>query len=251
MHSITQIHTKTLLFLTAICLFVGYNMTWQSEAVLRSPVSIISLLFLAIPAYIGLAHSFGNIKTLCAWLALGALGIMIETMSIATGIPYGSFSYNNPLGGLLFGYAPWALVLAWPPLVIGAWVLAKKATTSHTQTILLSTILLVCFDLVMDPGAAALGFWSFVHTGVYYAVPYTNFLGWIISGVIGISTLELLLKTNTPNTTLSTLSLFCSTLLWTGVAWGHGHMLPGIIGIFLSLLIVYRSTQREPEILTK
>ncbi len=251
MHSITQIHTKTLLFLTAICLFVGYNMTWQSEAVLRSPVSIISLLFLAIPAYIGLAHSFGNVRTLYTWLVLGVLGITIETTSIATGIPYGSFSYNNPLGGLLFGYAPWALILAWPPLVIGAWVLAKKTTASRIATILVGTILLVCFDLVMDPGAVALGFWSFVHTGVYYAVPYTNFIGWVISGVIGISTLELLLKTNTSNTTLSTLSLFCSTLLWTGVAWGHEHMLPCITGVFLSLFIVYHSTQREPEILTK
>jgi bisanhydrobacterioruberin hydratase len=251
MHSISQTYLKVLLFVSTICLFVGYNMTWQTQAVLHSPVAIVSLFCLAAPAYLGLTRVYGTKKTLSAWLTLGALGITIETIGIATGIPYGSFAYNNPLGGLLFGYAPWALVLAWPPLVVGAWVLAKKNTTSRTMTIALGTLLLVCFDLVMDPGAVTLGFWSFVQPGNYYDVPYTNFLGWIVSGCIGISTLEALLGTHTSPYTFTTLSLFCSTALWTGVAIGHQHIIPAIIGLLLCIGIAHRTAKAEPMILTK
>lgn len=246
MHSISQTYQKVLLFISATCLFVGYNMTWQTQAVLRSPISIISLVCLAIPAYIGLTRVCGAKKTLLIWLALGTLGITIETVGIATGTPYGSFVYNNPLGGLLFGYAPWALILAWPPLIIGAWVLAKQLSPKRWFTIVIGASILVWFDVIMDPGAVALSFWSFVEKGIYYNVPYTNFLGWILSGSLGISLVDFFHREPLKPTILPTLGLFFSTILWTGVALGHQHTLPAFFGIVLSVAIWWTySTHRD------
>ncbi len=225
-------------------------MTWQPHEVLHSPISVLSLLFLAFPAYIGLKAMFGFKKASLLWMSIGIFGICIETIGIYTGFPYGTFLYTNPLGGLLFGYAPWALILAWPPLVIGAWVMSHTSSSTTIQHIIIGTALLVCFDLVMDPGAVALGFWSFIHGGYYYHVPYTNFLGWVFSGAISISLIELYKRyTNTQpalsriSSNYASLGLYFSTALWTGVAAGHRQIVPLCIGIILFIWI-YRTQYR-------
>jgi uncharacterized membrane protein len=45
--------------------------------------------------------------------------------------------------------------------------------------------MLVAIDLVLDPAAVSLGFWKYVHPGYWGGVPYTNFLGWMLSGLLG------------------------------------------------------------------
>ena len=46
---------------------------------------------------------------------------------------------------------------------------------------ILALILLVSFDLVLDPGAVHMGLWRFLESSLYYGVPWTNFFGWVLT----------------------------------------------------------------------
>ena len=50
-------------------------------------------------------------------------------------------------------------------------------------------MLLVVFDLVLDR-AVKLGFWRYDGGGEFYGVPFTNFVGWLISGAVAAVVLE-------------------------------------------------------------
>ena len=51
---------------------------------------------------------------------LGLYALVVESLAVATGIPYGRFSYSEVLGPPLFGLAPPTVLLAWTPLILGA-----------------------------------------------------------------------------------------------------------------------------------
>jgi putative membrane protein len=42
----------------------------------------------------------------------------------------------------------------------------------------------LAIDLVLDPGAVAIGFWAYLDGGVYYGVPASNYAGWVLSGTV-------------------------------------------------------------------
>ena len=52
---------------------------------------------------------------------------MFESVAVATGVPYGRFSYSEVLGPPLFGLAPPTVLLAWTPLILGALALTRRA----------------------------------------------------------------------------------------------------------------------------
>ncbi len=52
-------------------------------------------------------------------------------------------------------------------------------------------VAVVAIDLVLDPAAVAIGFWAFVPPGVYYGVPVSNYVGWVISGTVAVVLVDL------------------------------------------------------------
>jgi putative membrane protein len=114
---------------------------------------------------------------------LGAFAVGIETFAIKTGLPYGQFSYGEKIGDKLFGVVPWTVPFSWPPLVLGAMALAGRIAPK--RLLITATIVLLSFDFVLDPGAVQQKFWSYQSVGLYYGVPFSNFCGWLISGLIG------------------------------------------------------------------
>ncbi len=78
---------------------------------------------------------------------------------VATGWPYGDFSYAMGLEPLLFNLVPLALPLFWVPMLVNAWLLAVWLKTQlHSRlpgggvvTWALAVLLLVVFDLEAEP----------------------------------------------------------------------------------------------------
>jgi uncharacterized membrane protein len=67
-------------------------------------------------------------------------------------------------------------------------------------------------------------------------VPWTNFAGWLFSGLIGAMLIEILLnfvKPNSPAPVQLTLSCFYILLFWTALAGWAGLVIPAILGIIL------------------
>jgi putative membrane protein len=129
---------------------------------------------------------------------VGILGLVlftytIEFVGLTTGWPYGEFSYLVDLGPMLAG-VPIGLPLFYLPLVFDAYLLGLLLLGDRPGRIVLvpvsiATVLLI--DLVLDPGAVAIGFWAYAAEGVYYGIPVSNYAGWLLSGTVAVLLVDL------------------------------------------------------------
>ena len=167
---------------------------------------------------------------------------------MATGFPYGAFSYGDALGPRAFGLVPYLLPVSYVPLVIGA-VAATWTPRSVPVRVAISALLLVLLDGVLDPGAVALGFWEYEAAGAYYGVPLSNFAGWLLSGAVSAALLLYLGRWRDPPPPGALDGAILALAFWTGTALFAGLIPPMVLGaaLFTSLLARrsrLRSTQK-------
>lgn len=213
-------------------------------------ISAMFVLVLAFPAFFGLWKWQGPKVCGLVLLALGAFAVGIESFALKTGWPYGSFVYGDQIGVKYFGLVPWTVPFAWSPLVLGAYYMAagktppptkkeakkKKgvpvARESEARFLWRCALWLVAFDLVLDPGAVHQKFWTFASPGLYYGVPLSNYLGWIVSGLAGGWILVRLLKQapHAPPPGALAVSTLLILSFWSSVCLFSELWLPALIG---------------------
>ncbi len=210
--------------------------------------SIFALFVISLPLFYVLYFKFGLRTLLKLILSLSLFALFIEYTGLVTGWPYGEFVYTGNLGYKLFGILPWTVGLSWAPLVIGSVVMVYSITNKNILRIILPVLILVVFDLLLDPVAVNLGMWSYVHGGVYYNVPVQNFLGWAFSGLVG-SLISFVILNKYPQDKIRHLgySFFINIIFWSIVAWGLGLNVPFVFGLLLmvsSIVIYYRNNEK-------
>lgn len=223
---------KWLWYVFGAVLFLSpFGMAQAPDLAANSWLNAIFVLLIALPALFGVYRWKGR-NGLLLFGVLSVFAYAIEYVGLLTGFPYGAFVYGSALGMKLFGVLPLLLPFTYVPLVLGARVLSQK------WYIIAGVLTLT--DLVLDPGAVALGFWSFVAGGLYYSVPWTNFAGWLFSGSIAgwISTRE----TSQPPVLLAR-SLQLQLSFWSGVAVVDALWIPAVLGIGLSAYLAWVFTQ--------
>jgi putative membrane protein len=199
-------------------------------------VSAVNVVLFAVPSLWVLANWLGIKNAAIVILVLGSYALTIESIGLLTGFPYGEFDYSEILGSRLFGVVPWTVAFAWTPLILATLAVTNRTLESRFRRIVTMAILLTLIDLVLDPGAVYLQFWRFAAGGVYYNVPWTNFAGWLFSGLIGAMLIEILLnfiKPASPAPVQLMISCFYILLFWTAVAGWAGLVVPAILGIIL------------------
>ncbi|MFN0278487.1 MAG: isopentenyl-diphosphate Delta-isomerase [Pyrinomonadaceae bacterium] len=231
-----------LAFLATGAFFMA-NVVIPAEA---SWVSGINVILFAIPAFWACTKWLGQLNATTLFIVLGFLALAIETSAIATGFPYGHFAYSDLLGYRLFGYTPWTVFLAWTPLVIASYAVVRRLVDNTLIRIVLVALLLVAFDLVVDPGAVKLGFWRYEGGGVFYGVPMSNFVGWMCSGAIAAIVFEIFIYKRKPLLPVPVQLIssgFLIVFFWTAIALFSGMTVPMLLGfvILLGLCIFYVS----------
>lgn len=212
-----------------------------------SLVSAVAILGFAFPSYYVCVQYWGG-RGLGALVLLGGYALLTETVAVETGFPYGAFSYSPLLGRQLFEAVPWTVAFAWTPLVLGTltlaqgWVRLKNVRQQAAAEVLLSALLLVLIDLQLDPAAVALGFWTWEHPAGFYAVPWSNFLGWFLSGTLGSMLARFLLPSARPWPPAILRSLVGIVVFWAGACLSLKLWLPLMAGLAM-LLMVRRHTQ--------
>ena len=167
----------------------------------------------------------------------------IEIVGVLTGIPYGEFTYAIDLGPMLAGVVPLGLPVFFVPLVLNSYLLCllllgKRA--ERTAIRLLSVIATVlAIDLVLDPGAVAIGFWTYPAGGLYYGVPWTNYAGWVLSATVSVAFLDwgfsrsaLLDRLRACEFMLDDLVSF--VILWGGIDLLYANWIPVAIAVLLA-----------------
>jgi putative membrane protein len=133
------------------------------------------------------------------------------------------------------------LPFSFVPLVIGTMYLAQKQTTT-LKKILVSALLLLTVDFMLDPAAVALGLWIWDSPGTYYGIPLANFAGWIFSGIIA-SSIFLAYKLP-PLKKESSYSLYLIISFWTGACLWMQLWIPLAIGLIL-LAVLLKEYQKS------
>jgi putative membrane protein len=129
--------------------------------------------------------------------------IGFEAVGLATGFPYGSYSYSAALGPTLLG-VPFPVPLAWLMMAWPSWLLAELLTRRvrpHLHSVVRIGVAAAVFagwDVVLDPQLVQAGYWTWAHPhpglpGIA-TVPLTNLAGWLLAGLVLMTALDVSLS---------------------------------------------------------
>ena len=147
---------------------------------------------MAAPMLVGILPTLGR-RAVAGIGLLTTYTYLIEYLGVTTGWPYGAFEYGISLGPMVDG-VPAALPVFFVPLVLNAYLLCllllgdRAASRLARLAVVIPAV--VTMDLVLDPAAVSLGFWAYDAGGVFYAVPLSNFAGWVLSATVAVGVLD-------------------------------------------------------------
>jgi uncharacterized membrane protein len=124
-----------------------------------------------------------------AWLA--------EFSSTRTGVPFGLYTYTGHTRGqeLFIADVPFMDALSFTFLAYASFCVARGVLgppASGRAVTALGGVLMMLLDVVIDPVAVRGDQWFLGHIfyypdgGVYFGVPLSNFVGWMVVGMVGI-----------------------------------------------------------------
>lgn len=112
-----------------------------------------------------------------------------ESLSIATGFPFGHYEYTSELGPKL-GTVPVMIMPAYFGVCYLSWVLAHVLLDKFDRQIdsrvmfaipVIASFIMVMWDMSIDPSSSTLRHeWIWRDGGSYFGVPFSNFLGWYL-----------------------------------------------------------------------
>lgn len=128
---------------------------------------------------------------------------IFENMSVLTGFPFGHYYYADTLGPKFF-LVPVLIGPAYLGTAYLAWTIARVisgATDARlpghlTFTVpLLAALMMVSWDLSFDPIFSTINrAWIWQDGGSYFGVPFSNFLGWLLTTFVFLQMFALYLK---------------------------------------------------------
>ena len=112
------------------------------------------------------------------------IGLGLENLSIATGVPFGYFSHTDVFGAKI-GAVPFAVALGYflfgyPARLLAQLVIGRRAASWTLP--LVAAFIVTQFDLTHDAvGASVLGQWHYRFPSGLNGVPISNFIGWLVT----------------------------------------------------------------------
>ncbi len=201
------------------------------------------------------AVSRGTRTGLGVLLVVAVTAVVFEAVGLATGFPYGGYTYADTLGPTLLG-VPFLVPLAWLMMAWPSWVLAERLAgpvrsgLRAPARVAAAAAIFAAWDVVLDPQMVQAGYWTWANPepglpGIG-TVPLTNLGGWLLAGAVLMSLLDALVRqTSAPGSprigdAAPLLALAWMTLGgalahagWLGLpgsaAWGAGLAVPVLV----------------------
>jgi uncharacterized membrane protein len=190
-------------------------------------------------------------------LLVAGTAVAFEAVGLATGFPYGSYSYAGTLGPTLLG-VPFLVPLAWLMMAWPSWVLAARLTRpirsgfGRPARVAAAAAVFAAWDVVLDPQMVQAGYWTWAHPAPglpgIETVPLTNLAGWLLAGAVLMTLLDLVVRAaSVPGSPLigdgapllavawMTLGGALAHAGWLGLpgsaAWGAGLAVPVLVAL--------------------
>ncbi len=208
----------------------------MSFGVLMQASAVIIILYVA----------WGWQRALKTVLIVAVFTYLAELLGSQTGFPFGKYHYTDLLQPQLAG-VPLLIPLAWLMMLPPAWAIAAIILGKNANKLrfaLVSALALTAWDLFLDPQMVGWGFWVWETPGIYFGIPLSNYLGWILTSFL------ITLLANPKNLPLGPLSLVY-VLTWIlqtigqGIFWSQPG--PAVIGFLVCGLFVLLALRRSRQ----
>ena len=245
-----------LLVLTAI----AYPLTSGSG---RHAVSWTIVVLGSVLSVVHAAVSRGTRTGLGVLLGVAGTAVGFEAVGLATGFPYGSYTYTDTLGPTLLG-VPFLVPLAWLMMAWPSWVLGDRLAGPVRSglrapvRIAAAAAVFAAWDVVLDPQMVQAGYWTWANPepglpGID-TVPLTNLGGWLLAGAVLMILLDALVRrTSAPGSPRISDVAPLLTIAWMTVGGALAHAawlgLPGSAawgaGLAVPVVVVLAVQQRR------
>ncbi|WP_337172501.1 carotenoid biosynthesis protein [Gemmatimonas aurantiaca] len=172
---------------------IGYTWGGQTTVVLGA---IAGLAFLM--------HAIGKRLALITFVVAFVLALSSELAGTATGFPFGAYGYTDQLGYKIGGLVPFNIPTSWFYMLVaslaicGRTLAARDDNASKWWWSLVASLVLTAWDVSMDPAMVKTRHWLWlggdlsdapallrlIGTPFFFGMPLTNWLGWILTGVL-------------------------------------------------------------------
>ncbi len=170
-------------------------------------------------------------RTVIAFTAIYAVSLSSELLGTAYGVPFGAYSYTNLLGAKWFNLVPLLIPLSWFTMSWAAWTIARRRARG-VHAVLLGTCLLLAWDLLLDPAMSKVtSYWIWGEKGSYYGMPWSNLLGWALTGFVLLAILDKLVPQPKSDGRFSWGVYLVNFFLPLGFCAMNGYWIPVFAGI--------------------
>jgi len=148
--------------------------------ILAAPLLIALSIIIFIVTYRILKNKKIRLKLLIWAILVFGTSFAIEWLGVKTGIIFGHYVYGETLQPIVFG-VPIAIGFAWLGMLLTSTAVAQrilpKFSNYHFMVQAVSiSLLMVLFDIVMEPAAMKLGYWTWMDG----SIPIQNFIAWFV-----------------------------------------------------------------------
>ncbi|NBC82590.1 MAG: carotenoid biosynthesis protein [Bacteroidetes bacterium] len=177
------IYVYALLFLVGIA---GYSIASIKPMIHQT--TEIFLFVTAIPAMIVLwLHQERKTRYAVMVVLLIATTIFIEIIGVKTGIIFGQYEYGSTFGLKIY-QVPVIIGINWCVLIMAANTILTGVRLNQFVSITLAALLIVVFDVLLEPVAMQLDYWQWEEN----RVPLQNYIAWFIISWLAGWTMRLL-----------------------------------------------------------
>jgi uncharacterized membrane protein len=138
---------------------------------------------------------WGRFPALTAAAAVAAGTTAIEHIGPRTGKPFGRYHYSRALQPQVAG-VPVIVPAAWFAMAVPAREAAHAALgdrSTRLRRMVLGSVALTAWDLFLDPQMTTEGYWEWDQPGRYRGIPFSNYVGWFVTGLGVMAVLEVMM----------------------------------------------------------
>lgn len=158
----------------------------------------------AIAGFAFLASRIGLNRSLLVFAAAFSISLTSELTGTSTGFPFGVYHYTDQLGFKIAGLVPFNIPTSWFYMLVASIAICSRLLTARDDSTtkwwwaLVAGLVLTAWDVSMDPAMVKTTHWlwnvpdlsansavsRFIGTPFFFGMPLTNWMGWLLTGVI-------------------------------------------------------------------
>lgn len=151
-----------------------------------------------------LAYCIGVKRALLVFAVSFFLSLGSELAGTSTGLPFGAYSYSDQLGYKIASLVPFNIPTSWFYMLVASLAICGRILPSTDDNksrwwwAFVAGVVLTAWDVSMDPAMVKTNHWMwhvpdlsgnsvlsrFVGTPFFFGMPLTNWLGWLLTGIL-------------------------------------------------------------------